>query len=174
MDDGLTWKDALASPCVYNDTYVSLAALRLRSAAMRQTELRLSAADRKEAGLIRASGLRSAREVNRAHVLVALDQCIPESQILAVLGVGRMMVWRTRAAYNDGGLELAVRDLARSGRPSTYGADAEATISALACSDAPAGRARWTLDLLLEAARKEPELNSISRATIRRILKKTV
>lgn len=140
---------------------------------MRQTELRLSAADRREAGSIRTKGLRSAREVNRAHVLLALDQQIPEAQIMAVLGVGRMMVWRTRAAYNDGGLDLAVRDVARSGRPSKYGADAQAMVSAIACSQAPVGSARWTLDLLFEAARKEPGLGTISRATIRRVLKKT-
>src|SRR6266567_1923237 len=104
---------------------------------MRRTELRLSAADRREAGLIRSRGVRSAREVNRAHVLRALDQDIPEAQIMSVLGVGRMMVWRTRAAYNDGGLGLAVRDVARSGRPPKYGAEAQALVSALACSQAP-------------------------------------
>lgn len=141
---------------------------------MRQTELRLCAADRKEADLIRAKGLRSAREVNRAHILAALDQRVPEAQIMSVLGVGRMMVWRTRAAYNDGGLDLAVRDVARSGRPCKYGEQAESVVSALACSQAPVGSSRWTLDLLLEAARKEPGLSTVSRATIRRVLKKTV
>jgi transposase len=140
---------------------------------MRQAELRLTAADRKEADSIRAKGLRSAREVNRAHVLLALDRRIPEAQIMSVLGVGRMMVWRTRAAYNDGGLDLALRDLARSGRPPKYDAQDEASVSALACSQPPIGSARWTLDLLLEAARKEPGLSGISRATIRRVLKKT-
>lgn len=140
---------------------------------MRRTELRLSAADRREVDLIRTKGLRSAREVNRAHVLRALDQDIPEAQIMSVLGVGRMMVWRTRAAYNDGGLGLAVHDVARSGRPPKYGAEAEALVSALACSQAPAGSSRWTIDLLLEAARKEPGLGAISRATILRMLKKT-
>ena len=73
---------------------------------MQQTELRLSTADRTAAAAVRAKGVWSAREVNRAHILLALDQRIPESQIMAVLGVGRMMVWRTRAAYLDGGLDL--------------------------------------------------------------------
>lgn len=141
---------------------------------MRQTELHLRAADRKEADSIRAKGLRSAREVNRAHILVALDERIPEAQIMSVLGVGRMMVWRTRAAYIDGGLDLAVRDMARAGRPRKYGQQAESAVSALACSQAPEGSSRWTLDLLLEAARKEPGLGTVSRATIRRVLKKTV
>lgn len=141
---------------------------------MRQTQLRLSAADRTEVDLMRAKGLRSAREVNRAHVLRALDQCIPEAQIMSVLGVGRMMVWRTRAAYNDGGLDLAVRDVTRCGRPPKYGAETQALVSALACSQAPNGSSHWTISLLLEAVRKEPGLGAISGATIRRMLKKTV
>lgn len=140
---------------------------------MRQTELCLSAVDKRAAESIRSKGARSVREVNRAHVLVALDEGIPEAHIMAVLGVGRMMLWRTRTAYNDGGLDLAVHDIARRGRPQKYGAKAETLVCALACSQAPVGSSRWTLDLLLEAARKEPELSGISRATIRRALKKT-
>ena len=35
----------------------------------------------------------------------------------AVLGVGRTALWRTRAAYLQGGLELALFDIARPGRP---------------------------------------------------------
>ena len=141
---------------------------------MRQTELRLSANDRKSAESIRSKGVRSAREINRAHTLLALDKGISEAQIMSVLGVGRMMLWRTRSAYNDGGLDLAVHDVARCGRPPKYGAEAEALVCALACSQAPEGRSRWTIDLLLEAARKEPLLSGVSRATIARALKKTV
>ena len=69
---------------------------------MRQTELRLSSADRVAVEAIRAKGTRSAREVNRAHILLALHRKIPEAQVMAVLGMGRMMIWRTRAAYLDG------------------------------------------------------------------------
>ena len=141
---------------------------------MRQTELRLSANDRKSAESIRSKGVRSAREINRAHTLLALDKGISEAQIMSVLGVGRMMLWRTRSAYNDGGLDLAVYDVARCGRPPKYGAEAEALVCALACSQAPEGSSRWTIDLLLEAARKEPLLSGVSRATIARALKKTV
>jgi len=140
---------------------------------MEQTELRLSAVDRSAAALVRAKGVCSARQVNRAHILLALDRRIPESQIMAVLGVGRMMVWRTRAAYLDGGLELAIRDVHRSGRPPKYDTEAEARLTALACSDAPEGAKRWTLQRLHEAIREEPGLGEISRETVRRLLKKT-
>jgi len=140
---------------------------------MRQTELRLSTADRKVADAVRAKGACSVREVNRAHILLSLDRRVPESQIMSVLGVGRMTVWRTRAAYRDGGLSLALNDVQRSGRPPRYDTDAQARVAALACSQVPDGSARWTLERLHEATRKEPGLSAISLATIRRILKKT-
>ena len=140
---------------------------------MRQTELRLTKEDREKVIAVRSKGVCSARTVTRAHVLLSLDKNVPESQIMAVLGVGRMMVWRTRAAYRDGGLSLALNDVQRCGRPPTYGADAEARITALACSQAADGSARWTLERLHEAARKESGLEKISGATVGRILKKT-
>lgn len=92
---------------------------------------------------------------------------------MAVLGVGRMMIWRTRAAYLDGGLDLALRDVQRSGRPRQYDTEAEARVAALACSQAPSGSTRWTVRRLHEAVQAEPGLHPISRETVRRLLKKT-
>ena len=140
---------------------------------MRQTELRLSPDDRITVEAIRAKGTRPAREVNRAHILLALDRKIPETQVMAVLGVGRMMIWRTRTAYLDGGLDLALRDVQRSGRPRQYDTEAQARVAALACSQAPPGSTRWTVRLLHDVARAEPGLHPISRETVRRLLKKT-
>lgn len=140
---------------------------------MRQTELHLTDEDRELIESYRAKGLRHAREVNRAHVLSALDRGVPESQITAVLGVGRTVIWRTRAAYLEGGAEYAVRDVARPGKPIQYGADVEAQISALACSSPPVGATRWTLELLEQAACSLADVGPISRETIRRLLKKT-
>ena len=140
---------------------------------MRQTELRLSNRDRKALGEYRSKGLRHAREVNRAHILAALDEKVPEEMICRVLGVGRTAVWRTRRAYRDGGLEYAVHDVQRPGAPRKYETDVEAEISALACSAPPAGAKRWTLVLLEREARSRSQMREISRETIRRLLKKT-
>ncbi|UUZ75673.1 IS630 family transposase [Polaromonas sp. P1(28)-13] len=139
---------------------------------MRQTELHLSQEDRLTIDEIRSKGSHQCREINRAHVLSCLDRGIPEAQIMAVLGVGRTAVWRTRAAYLQGGLELAVFDVARSGRPVQYDTDAEARVTALACSAPPEGRQRWTMIELERAARQEPGLGAVSRETVRRMLKK--
>ena len=140
---------------------------------MQQTQLHLSAKDRKVIGSYRAKGLHHAREVNRAHILSALDRGVPEADIMAVLGVGRMVIWRTRAAYIEGGAEFALRDAARSGKPPQYGADVEAQISALACSAPPTGAKRWTIVLLEQAAQAQAGIGPISRETVRLLLKKT-
>jgi transposase len=140
---------------------------------MRQTELRLTEKDREVIESYRAKGLRHPREVNRAHVLSALDRGVPEARIMEVLGVGRTVIWRTRAAYREGGAEYALRDVARPGKPPRYGADVEARISALACSEPPAGARRWTIALLERAAQAQAGIGPISRETVRRLLKKT-
>jgi len=140
---------------------------------MRQTELHLTPADRAAVNEIRSKGVHHSREVNRAHALSCLDRGVAESQITEVLGMGRTALWRTRAAYLQGGVELAVFDVARSGRPKQYDTDAEARVTALACSAPPAGRQRWTLVELERAARQEAGLGAVSRETVRRMLKKT-
>ena len=140
---------------------------------MRQTELRLTDKDRELIESYRAKGLHHAREVNRAHILCALERGIAESQIMAVLGVGRTVIWRTRAAYLEGGVEYALRDAARPGKPRRYGTDVEAQISALACSEPPTGAKRWTIALLEQAAQAQAGIGPISRETVRRMLKKT-
>jgi len=142
--------------------------------AMRQTELHLADEDRELIKSYRTKGLRHAREVNRAHVLSALDRGIPETQIMAVLGVGRTAIWRTRAACREGGAAYALRDVARPGKPRRYDTGVEAQITALACSAPPSGAKRWTIALLEQAAQAQTGIGPISRETVRRLLKKTV
>jgi len=141
--------------------------------AMRQTELHLTDEDRELIESYRTKGLHHAREVNRAHILSALDRGIPEAQIMVILGVGRTVIWRTRAAYLEGGAEFALHDVARSGKPRQYDTNVEAKISALACSEPPTGAARWTIALLEQAAQAQAGIGPISRETVRRLLKKT-
>jgi len=140
---------------------------------MRQTELRLTKKDKQTVEEVRAKGLHYSREVNRAHILAALDRKVPQAQIMEVLGVERTAIWRTRAAYLAGGLKLALYDVPRPGRPRQYDTSVEARVAALACSTPPAGVRRWTVLRLAQTARAQPGLEEISRETIRRLLKKT-
>lgn len=141
---------------------------------MRRIAVRLSAAERRELQRVRSAGVHLAREVNRAHILAALDGGLSDEQIVAVLGVTRAVIWRTRSAYQEKGLRYALHDVARPGAPRVYATDEEAAVAALACSPAPAGRKRWTVGLLTAAARKHrSKLKTVSRETVRRWLKKT-
>ena len=140
---------------------------------MRQTIVVLKAEEREKLELFRSKGLHHAREVNRAHILLALDRRIPEATIQIMLGVGRTAVWRTRSAYCERGLDYALYDAPRPGAPRDYQTDQEAKVVALACSQPPEGAKRWTIRLLTQAARKESGMKQISRESIRRFLKKT-
>lgn len=140
---------------------------------MRQTELHLSDKDRELIESYRAKGVHHAREVNRAHILCGLDRKVPETQIMAVLGVGRTVIWRTRSAYLEGGVAYALHDVARPGKPRRYDTGVEAQLAALACSEPPTGAKRWTLELLEQTVRTQDGMGLISRETIRRLLKKT-
>jgi hypothetical protein len=66
---------------------------------MRKTEMHLTEEDRTALKSFRSKGLHLAREVNRAHILLALDEKVREAFIVQVLGVGRTAIWRTRSAY---------------------------------------------------------------------------
>lgn len=89
------------------------------------------------------------------------------------MGLSRVVIWRTRSAFQERGLDYALHDVARSGAPRQYQTEQEAEVIALACQKPPAGSKRWTLKALTAAARERPELGEISRETIRRWLKKT-
>src|SRR3989304_4042819 len=128
---------------------------------MRQTELRLNKQEREAVEGFRSKGEHMAREFNRAHILAALNRKIPECQIMQVLGVGRTAIWRTRAAYLEGGLEFALHDVARPGKPQQYRAEAQAQVAALACSPPPAGAKRWSGALLPPAARRHSRMPRI-------------
>jgi transposase len=140
---------------------------------MKSNQIQLSATDRRFLQSFRRKGQHLAREITRAHVLLASEARVPIVQMQQVLGVSRMVIWRTLSAYGEKGLDYALYDAARPGQPAKYGTDQEAEVVALACSQPPEGVARWTIRSLTIAARHRPKLEGINRESIRQILKKT-
>ena len=140
---------------------------------MRQTETHLTEEDKAVLKSFCSKGQHKVREINRAHILLALDEKVPEALIMQVLGVGRTVIWRTRSAYGEKGLDYALHDVARTGQPRQYGTDQQAEVVALACSAPPKGAKRWTIQLLTRVARRRSRLGNISRESIRLFLKKT-
>jgi len=140
---------------------------------MKSNPIRLPAGDKRFLESFRSKGQHSARETTRAHILLSLEAGLPTVQIQNVLGVSRMVIWRTQSAYQEKGLDYALYDAARPGQPAKYGTDQEAEVVALTCSQPPQGAARWTIRLLTIAAGHRPKLAGVNRETIRQILKKT-
>ena len=140
---------------------------------MKSNPIQLSAGDRRFLEGFRSKGQHLAREVTRAHILLALGDQVPTGQIQQVLGVSRMVIWRTESAYREQGLDYALYDAARPGQPAKYSTDQEAEVVALACSQPPEGAVRWTVRLLTIAARHRPKLAAVNRESIRQMLKKT-
>lgn len=140
---------------------------------MKSNQTRLSAGDRRFLESFRVKGQHSAREMTRAHILLASEAGVSAAQMQQVLGVSRMVIWRTQSAYREKGLDYALYDAARSGQPAKYGTAQEAEVVALACSQPPEGAVRWTIRSLTIAARHRPQLEAINRESVRQILKKT-
>ena len=98
-----------------------------------------------------------------------------DSQIAEALDTSIDTVARTRQQLVEEGFEavLVRKHSPASARPRIFDGATEAKLIALACSEPPKGRKRWTLQLLEEAV---VELNIVDRAsdnTIGRTLKKT-
>jgi transposase len=139
---------------------------------MRQTKLVLTDEDRKIVEEMKNKGRHASREITRAIILSSLDSGVSENELVNVLKIGRSTIYRTRKSYIDGGLDKALFDESRPGKPIRYGDDVIALIVALTCSTPPEGRARWTIRLLAEEAEKQLNVGHISRETVRRALKK--
>ena len=66
----------------------------------------------------------------------------------------RSTIWRIKHNYNVRGLDHALNDRDRPGAPIKYDEKVEAEIIALACSECPKGKLRWTIELLTHNAKK--------------------
>jgi transposase len=119
------------------------------------------------------SGKGSNRQQTRARILDLLDRKVPPSEIARTLSCALGTVYNLKRRYEQDGLEAALTDKPRSGRPPEIDSTQRAKITALACSQAPTGHARWTLRLLADKAVELGFVESISHNAVKEILKKT-
>lgn len=119
------------------------------------------------------SGTKSARELTRGRILLLAHAGKTENEIKDILGICRATVSNIKKRYRTEGLESALKDKPRPGQPPKYTARHEAEIVALACSDSPEGTKRWSLSLLVNELRRSEEFESITRESVRLVLKKT-
>jgi transposase len=117
-------------------------------------------------------GKSSARKLTRARILLQADDGLTDEEIATALEVGVATVERTRQRFVEANLE-ALNERPRPGGQRKLNGKQEAHLIAVACTPAPGGQARWTLQLLAERVVELGFVESIARETVRQVLKKT-
>lgn len=132
--------------------------------------VQLSEEEREQLRAISRTGKQSARVMQRAQILLWSDAGKQDKEIIALLGCAPMTVSSTRERWVK---ERRLKDLPRQGSKPMLDGKQESLLIALACSDAPEGRAEWTMQLLADKLVELKVVESISDETVRRRLKKT-
>ena len=117
-------------------------------------------------------GTKKARAIARANVLLLADEGYSNKEISKATNVHRQSVWRIKKRYFEEGLSSALEEKPRSGQPKKYRDEQEAEIVAMACTNPPRGRKRWTIRLLTDVMKKKKNFKTINRESVRLILKK--
>ncbi|MGH6793062.1 MAG: IS630 family transposase [Methyloceanibacter sp.] len=130
----------------------------------------LSQAEREELRALLSGGKRAARKLKRAQILLAADAGASDEEIAVSVGVGGSTVYRTKRRFVLGNLEAALSEEPRPGAERKLSGKEEALLVATACSKPPAGRSRWTLELLADKMVRLTEHADLSRETVRRRL----
>jgi transposase len=126
--------------------------------------------ERNELRALLSGGKSPARKLKRAQILLAADAGVSDEDIALSVGVGGSSVYRTKRRFVEGNLERALSEEPRPGAERKLTGKEEALLVATACSNPPAGRARWTLELLAGEMVKLTAHESVSRETVRRRL----
>lgn len=139
-------------------------------------KLHLSPQQRLQLEKLVRSGKAQARALTKARILLLTDystgQHMIDEDIAATLHVSMPTIGRVRRRCLDGGVETAVNDRPRSGKPPKITGDIEAQLVVLACSDPPEGHTQWTLRLLADRLVALELVDTISHVAVAKRLKK--
>jgi transposase len=131
--------------------------------------VRLSDDERQQLTTLIRKGSSLAQRLMKARILLKADvseagEGWSDTQIIKALETSPSMVYRVRKQLVEEGFEavLSRKPRATPAVPRIFDGEKEAKLIALACSEPPKGRARWTLRLL---ENKVVELNIVDRAS---------
>jgi transposase len=125
-----------------------------------------------------SKGTMKVRAYKRAQILLLADEAQPgcpksDEQIAEQVNISTATVQRVRQRFVENGLDGALTEKPRSGAPPKITSRQRARITSLACSDPPAGYARWSLRLLATKLVELELVDQISHDSVGRVLKKT-
>ena len=135
-------------------------------------EVHLKDEERRKLLAIVSKGRNKAVVIQRAHILLKVDEGKTDTEISQMLYASEQTIRRTRLRFAQEGLQAALEDKPHPATGSELDDKQEARIIALACSEPPAGQARWTLELLTQEVLRDGIVTRISPETVRLLLKK--
>lgn len=143
--------------------------------------INLSSEERSELRALSGKRNAAAHKVLKARALLLCDESengegLKDPEIIGRTGIAKATLERLRRRCCEVGLLEALERKKQEvvSRPPKLDGEGQARLTALACSDAPEGCARWTLSLLADKLVELEILDSISRETVRSELKKRV
>lgn len=139
---------------------------------MQKQHIQLTEQDQNQLETMLSSGQQSAKVFKRATALLALNRGETLEATAVMVGVTNETVGVWRNQYRAAGLKF-LTDQPRPGRPPTIDGLQRAQITALACSEAPAGHSQWSLRLLADKVVELKLSEHLSHSHVGRILKKT-
>ncbi len=114
-------------------------------------------------------GKENTRVITRSRVLLLADEGKTDHEIYEYLSLSTKTPYEIRKRYAQEGLNRALYDLPRPGQKRKLNGYQEAEVVAIACTKAPKGYVRWTMDLLTEEVRKKLKV-AIGRTAVWKIL----
>lgn len=135
--------------------------------------------EREELTQLVSKGKTNARKITRARILLLADEKQEPSgwidaRIAEALGISSRTVERIRQTCVEEGVEAALNHKRpKRTRSRVLDGEAEARLVQLACSEAPDGRERWTMQMLADKLIELEIVETVSDETVRTTLKKT-
>ncbi len=145
-------------------------------------EIHLAVEERNALRELTRKGDASARKIKRALILLRLDalrdgkagrRSNSNQTVADEFGLCARTVSRLRQRYVSEGLDAALAEEPRPGRPVEITGEMEAKLVMLACSDPPEGRDHWTLQLLADQMVALEYAPHLSDTEVHNRLKKT-
>jgi putative transposase len=137
----------------------------------KQHHVRLTSQEQQVLGQMLRRGKHSARELTRVRILLKADEGLRDEDIAEAVETSVATIERVRKRFGTVRLGT-LTERPRQGRRPILEAKGEARLIAEACSTAPGGRERWTLQLLADRVVELELAEQCSKDTVRRVLKK--
>jgi transposase len=138
--------------------------------ARRPVPIKVKSKDLNQIVELLRGGIQQVRVVLRALVLRQLADGFASPQVAETLPLTPQAIRQIAHRYNCSGLDAALYDKQRPGAQEVLDASQKQRIIAMVCSQAPEGRARWTVRLIVEEAVKRKLVPKVGRETIRVLL----